>query len=97
METNTSYWIDILRYCSWGAFFGLLGGFARLLRKGVKGWIDFFAQVFVSAFCGFLVFALLEGQVDDLALSALAGIAGNSGGTLLDVVRMRFMKSVRGK
>lgn len=97
METATEYWLAILKYCSWGCFFGLCGGFARILRKGVRGWLDFFAQVFVSAFCGFLVFALLEGQIDDLTLSALAGIAGNSGGTLLDVIRMKFMKQVRGK
>lgn len=97
METSTEYWAEILRYVSWGAFFGLMGGFARILRRGVKGWLDFIAQVFVSAFCGFLVFAFLEGQVDDLALCALAGIAGNSGGTLLDVIRLKFMKAVRDK
>ena len=51
METSTNYWMEILKYCSWGCFFGLMGGFARILRKGVKGWLDFFAQVFVSAFC----------------------------------------------
>ena len=75
----------------------MMGGFARILRKGVKGWLDFFAQVFVSAFCGFLVFCLLEGQIEDITLCALAGIAGNSGGTLLDVIRMKFMRQVRGK
>ena len=41
--------------------------------------------------------SVVEGQVDDLALCALAGIAGNSGGTLLDVIRMKFMKAVRDK
>jgi len=97
METSSSYWIAILKYCGWGCFFGLMGGFARILRKGVKGWLDFFAQVFVSAFCGFLIFAFFEGQIDDLALCALAGIAGNSGGTLLDVIRMKFMRAVREK
>jgi H+/Cl- antiporter ClcA len=97
MDTSAQHWFDILRYCAWGAFFGLCGGFARLLRKGARGWLDFLAQVFVSAFCGFLVFALMEGQIDDLTLAALAGIAGNSGGTLLDVIRMKFMRAVREK
>ena len=90
-------WFELVLLCGWGAIFGLIGGVARVLRKGVRGWLDLLSQMFVSAFCGVLVFSLLQGQVPDIAMVGLCGIAGNSGGMLLDAIRLRFMRQVRGK
>ena len=94
---DSKTWLEIFMLCGWGAIFGLVGGLARVLRKGVRGWIDLLSQMFVSAFCGVLVFSLLQDQVPDVAMVGLCGIAGNSGGMLLDAIRFRFMKQVRGK
>ena len=96
MQTGLDYWTDVLRFLGWGAAFGLAGGLVRVLRRGVRGWVDLVAQIAVSAFCGALVFGLLGGQVDELALAAIAGIAGNSGGQLLDALRWRLIRRAAG-
>lgn len=94
---DSNNWLEVVLLCGWGALFGLAGGVVRVLRKGVRGWLDLISQVAVSAFCGVLVFSLLQGQVPDIAMVGLCGIAGNSGGMLLDALRFRFMKAVKGK
>ncbi len=87
-------WWELIKLCLLGAAFGLVGGVVRVLRKGVKGWLDLLTQVCVSAFCGILAFSLLAGQVPDLALVGLCGVAGNSGGMLLDAVRFRLIRRI---
>jgi len=69
----------------------------RVLRRGLRGWLDLLSQCVVSAFCGLVAFALLHGAVSDMALVALAGVAGNSGGMLLDALRWRLMQRIVGR
>lgn len=95
MQTSKG-WLELVLLCGWGALFGLAGGAVRVLRKGVRGWLDLLAQMAVSAFCGVLVFSLLQEQVPDIAMVGLCGIAGNSGGMLLDTLRFRFLRAVGG-
>ena len=85
-------WWNLLKLCTLGAAFGLVGGVVRVMRKGVRGWVDLLTQIVVSAFCGVLAFSLLADEVPDIALVGLCGIAGNSGGMLLDVLRFRLIK-----
>lgn len=87
-------WWELIKLCLLGAAFGLVGGLVRVMRRGVKGWLDLLAQVVVSAFCGMLAFSLLAGQVPDLALVGLCGVAGNSGGMLLDAIRFRIIRRI---
>lgn len=96
MNTDLEHWLEVASYCAYGAAFGLAGGLVRVLRKGVRGWLDLLGQIAAAAFCGGLAFALLEGQVDELAMCACAGIAGNSGGMLLDVIRWRLIRRAAG-
>ena len=95
MQTSKG-WLELVLLCGWGALFGLAGDAVRVLRKGVRGWLDLLAQMAVSAFCGVLVFSLLQEQVPDIAMVGLCGIAGNSGGMLLDTLRFRFLRAVGG-
>nr|DAH15155.1 MAG TPA: holin [Caudoviricetes sp.] len=85
-------WWELLKLCALGATFGLVGGVVRVMRKGVLGWLDLLTQIVVSAFCGVLAFSLLADEVPDIALVGLCGIAGNSGGILLDALRFRLIK-----
>ena len=87
-------WWELIKLCLLGAAFGLVGGLVRVMRRGVKGWLDLLTQVVVSAFCGILAFSLLAGQVPDLALVGLCGVAGNSGGMLLDAIRFRIIRRI---
>ena len=87
-------WWELIKLCLLGAAFGLVGGLVRVMRRGVKGWLDLLAQVVVSAFCGMLAFSLLAGQVPDLALVGLCGVAGNSGGMLRDAIRFRIIRRI---
>lgn len=96
MNTTPEYWQEIVAYLGLGAGFGLLGGLVRVLRRGVRGWLDLLAQIAVSGFCGALVFGLLDGVVPGAALAAIAGVAGNSGGQLLDVLRWRLIRRAAG-
>lgn len=85
-------WWELMKLCALGAAFGLVGGIVRVMRKGVRGWLDLLTQIVVSAFCGVLAFSLLADKVPDIALVGLCGIAGNSGGMLLDALRFRLIK-----
>jgi len=91
------HWLEILQLCGIGAAFGLVGGLVRVMRRGLRGWLDLLSQCVVSAFCGLVAFALLHGAVSDMALVALAGVAGNSGGMLLDALRWRLMQRIVGR
>lgn len=94
MINDINRWFEVVKLCLIGACFGLVGGIARVLNRGVKGWCDLFSQMFISAFCGILAFSLLAGQVHDIALVGLCGIAGNSGGMLLDSIRFRLIRNI---
>ncbi len=96
LDYTWEHWREILAYLAWGAAFGLAGGVVRALRRGVRGWLDMLAQCVVAAFCGALAFGLLSGHVPELALAAVAGIAGNSGGMLLDALRWRLVRKAAG-
>lgn len=85
-------WWELIKLCALGGAFGLVGGVVRVMRKGVHGWLDLLTQIVVSAFCGVLVFSLLADEVPDIALVGLCGVAGNSGGMLLDALRFRLIK-----
>jgi len=94
--TSLRHWLEVLQLCGIGAAFGLVGGLVRVLRRGLRGWLDLLSQCVVSAFCGLVAFSLVHGQVSDMALVALAGIAGNSGGMLLDALRWRLIQRIIG-
>lgn len=89
---DLSGWWELIKLCALGSAFGLVGGVVRVMRKGVRGWLDLLTQIVVSAFCGVLAFSLLAGKAPDIALVGLCGVAGNSGGMLLDALRFRFIK-----
>lgn len=94
MMSSFSDWLAIIKLCALGAIFGLIGGIVRVLRKGVRGWLDLLTQMIVSAFCGVLAFTLLSDSVSELALVGICGIAGNSGGMLLDAIRFKIIKEM---
>ena len=79
-----------------GAVLGGLGGLVNHLRKkSAREWGQLFVSVLTAAFAGMLA-QLVAGWLEaDVRLQfALSGIAGYSGGVLLDDVVTRFRRIV---
>lgn len=96
MSEETDF-LDLLKLCAWGGAFGAAGGVVRIVRFGAKSFWNILAQIIVSGFCGICAYSLLSGSgVTDMMMVGVCGIAGNSGGMILDAVQSQVVRKIRG-
>lgn len=90
----TSYLVDT----AWGVIFGLVGCGVSLMRKGERGLWAVVTQLVAGGFCGWVVYATLDGMSDVPPgwVAAACGVAGSSGGIILDVIQEAFVKKAKG-
>lgn len=95
MSEETDF-MEILRLCMWGGVFGAAGGAVRVVRAGMHNVWGVLAQIFVSGFCGICAYSLLADTpgITDTMMVGICGIAGNSGGIILDAVQATIIERI---
>ena len=87
--------VDMARETAPYMVIALLGALARVCRYGWRGFGQFCAAVVVAAFSGMLcALALADLGASEGIIAASAGIAGYSGGAVLDTLLGGLIKQI---
>lgn len=90
-------WLEYLSATIWGVVFGLVGCVVGLVRRGCRGVWHVLSQLIGGGFCGWLVYMVMDG-VQDIPpgwVAAACGVAGSSGGMVLDVALETLVNRIR--
>lgn len=90
-------WLEYLGGTVWGIAFGLAGCIVSLVRERKKSFWQIVSQLVASGFSGWLLFVILDGMSDIPPgwVAAACGVAGGSGGIILDTLQEAMVKRVK--
>lgn len=90
-------WLEYLQGTLWGVLFGLVGCVVSLVRKRQRSLLQIVSSLIVSGFCGWVIYALLDGMesIPPGWVAAACGVAGGSGGIILDTLQEAMVKRVK--
>jgi len=97
MDNNGQHnWLTYVLCVGIAAWGGVVNYVSLLRGSGVSfSWRDFFAELFVCMFAGFIVgISAISLGVDPLLSLALAGLGGHAGSRTLFVLKRIFFKSL---
>lgn len=95
MDNNGQHnWLTYVLCVGIAAWGGLVNYVSQLRTSGVSfSWSDFFAELIVCMFAGFIVgISAISLGVDPLLSWALSGLGGHAGSRTLFVLKRNFLK-----
>lgn len=95
MDNNGQHnWLTYVLFIGIAAWGGLVNYVSQLRTSGGSfSWADFFTELLVCMFAGFIVgLSAISMGVDPLLSLALAGLGGHAGSRTLFVLKRMFLK-----